>query len=162
MPVKSLLSPQTETMLNEAFAAELNAAYLYRHVAIQLKRAGWRGAASYFAAESHEEGEHATRLSDYMDGRGSMAEVPQIDAPDEPVEDLRDAVEVAYATEVELEASYVKWYGACKCETTKQFLLGFLSEQRASVSKYSDLIARLDAIENDKCAMLMLDKEMAV
>lgn len=162
MPVKSLLSAQTESMLNEAFAAELNAAHLYRYVALQLKRAGWHGAASYFAEESHEEGEHATRLSDYMDGRGSMAEVPRMDAPNEPVEDLRDAVEVAYATEVELEASYAKWYGACKCETTKQFMLWFLEEQRKSVAKYGDLIARLDAIENDKCAMLMIDKEMAV
>ena len=161
MPVRSLLSAKTEAMLNDAYSNELAASHLYRHLAIQLHRNGWFGAASYFSGESREELTHADRISDFMDGRGTVAKVGNVAAVNDKLADLRDAIEIAYQTELDLERKYVSGYSGCDDEITRQFLLWFLEEQRKSVAKYSDLIARLDAVADDKTAMLLIDKELS-
>lgn len=160
MPTKSLLPTQTPAILNAAIAAELYAANLYKHVANQMQRLGCFGAQKFLLAESQHELAHYQILVDYMDDRGAMANMPAVPAITETCGSLRDALEVAYETELQLERDYVKWYQTCPCEITRQFLLQFLEVQRKAVGEMSDWIVRLDRCGTDNAAVLILDKEL--
>ena len=160
MPVKSLLDAKTEALLNEAIANELYVSNLYKHVANQLQRLGYFGGQKFFENESSEELKHYHTLAGYINDRGSVAKVPAIEAMDEPINSLRDALEAAYDSEVDLGEKYERWYSGCKCVTTQQFLLQFIEIQRKSVGEYGDLISRLDRVGNDECGILIIDKEL--
>ena len=158
---KSLLSPEVKACLDEAVHAELYAANLYKHIANQLQRLGYFGAQRFFLAESASELEHYQVHANYQNDSGTVAGIPAIEAMDEPIGTLRDAIEAAYDTELQLEKDYVRWYSACtKDPVTAEFLLQFLRIQRQSVGEYGDLLARLDLAGDDRAALLQIDNEL--
>lgn len=160
MPVKNLLTPKTEAILNKAIFNELYASNLYKHVANHCQRLGFFGAQKFFEHESSEELKHYQMLTSYINDRGSVAQVPMIDAMDESIASLLDALETAYDTETYFGELYEGWYRDCDCITTQQFLLQFIEIQRKAVGEISDLLARLNLCGNDKAALLILDKEL--
>ena len=158
---KSLLSPEVKACLDEAVHAELYAANLYKHLANQLQRLGYFGAQRFFLAESASELEHYQIHANYQNDSGTVASIPAIDAMDEPIGTLRDAIETAYDTELQLEKDYIRWYSACtKDPVTAEFLLQFLRGQRKSVGEYGDLLSRLDIAGDDRAALLQIDNEL--
>ena len=158
---KSLLSPEVKACLDEAVHAELYAANLYKHLANQLQRLGYFGAQKFFLAESASELEHYQIHANYQNDSGTVAGIPAIEAMDEPIGTLRDAIEAAYDTELQLEKDYIRWYSACtKDPVTAEFLLQFLRGQRKSVGEYGDLLARLDLAGDDRAALLQIDNEL--
>ena len=161
MPVKSLLSPEVKAALDEAAHAELYAANLYRHLANQLQRIGFFGAQKFFLAESASELDHYQIHANYRNDSGDVAPVPAIDAMDEPIASLLDAIETAFDTESQLEKDYVRWYSACnKDPVTAEFLLQFLRIQRKSVGEFGDWLSRLKLAGEDRAALLMIDNEL--
>ena len=159
MPVKSMISAKVETILQKAIAAELYAAHLYRHVANHLQRIGYFGAQKFFESEAGHEMQHYSTLAQYLNDRGSMARMPAIDSISEPISSLRDAFEVAFDTERQLEQDYVGWYESSD-PVTQQFLLQFIEIQRKAVGEMGDLISRLDRCGDDRAALLAFDKEL--
>ena len=158
---KSLLSPEVKACLDEAVHAELYAANLYKHIANQVQRLGYFGAQKFFLAESASELEHYQIHANYQNDSGTVAGIPAIEAMDEPIGTLRDAIETAYDTELQLEKDYIRWYSACtKDPVTAEFLLQFLRGQRKSVGEYGDLLARLDLAGDDRAALLQIDNEL--
>lgn len=158
---KSLLSPEVKACLDEAVHAELYAANLYKHLANQLQRLGYFGAQRFFLAESASELEHYQIHANYQNDSGTVASIPAIEAMDEPIGTLRDAIETAYDTELQLEKDYVRWYSACaKDPVTAEFLLQFLRSQRKSVGEYGDLLSRLDLAGDDRAALLQIDNKL--
>ena len=160
MPVKSLLSQVDAAVLAKAIDGELYAAHLYRHVANQLQRLGYFGAQKFFLAESADETAHYQKIADFMNDRGDVARLPQIPAIDEKITGLRDAIESAYDTELQLCEDYEAGYRRCTSLITQQFLLQFLEGQRKAVGEYGDLLARLDRAGADAAAILIIDKEL--
>ena len=159
--LKSRLTPDTKAALDEACHAELYAANFYRHVANQLQRLGYFGAQKFFLAESASELEHYQIHATYQNDSGDVAPVPAIEAMDEPIGTLRDAIEAAYDTELQLEKDYIRWYSACaKDPVTAEFLLQFLRGQRKSVGEYGDLLSRLDLAGDDRAALLQIDNKL--
>lgn len=161
MLVKSLLSKPIEAMLNEAVQSELYASHLYKHVANQLQRIGYFGAQKFFAGESADELTHYQRHADFLNDRGTVAKVPMLEAITDPVASLRDALEVAYETELQLGNDYGRWYKASSDDpTVQQHLLQFIEIQRKSVGEYGDLLARMDRAGTNEAAILMIDTEL--
>ena len=160
MPTPSLLSAESNKTLQSAVASELYASALYKSLANQLPKLGYFGAQKFFAAESAHELDHYQLIADYMSDMGGMAKVPTVPAPEEKIEGLRDSIEAAFDTELQLMRDYAQWYAECKCEITKQFLLQFIEHQRKSVGEFGDLISRLDRAGSDVCALLMIDTEL--
>jgi ferritin len=160
MPTPSLLSAESNKTLQSAVASELYASALYKSLANQLQKLGYFGAQKFFAAESVHELDHYQLIADYMSDMGGMAKIPTVPAPEEKIEGLRDSIEAAFDTELQLMRDYAQWYAECKCEITKQFLLQFIEHQRKSVGEFGDLISRLDRAGTDVCALLMIDTEL--
>lgn len=159
MLIKSLLSKSVETLLQEAVHAELYAAHLYRHVANQSQKLGYFGAHKHFLAASSEETEHYQKHAEYLNDSGSVAKLPAIEAIDEAVMSLSDALEIAYETELQLGKDYERWFKESD-PTTQQHLLTFLAEQRESVGQYADWLARLARAGSNEAAILIIDTEL--
>lgn len=159
--LKNLLSKQTEAMLNEAVQAELYASHLYKHLANQLQRIGYFGAQKHFASESADELEHYQKLADLMNDMGSVASVPMLEAITDKVATLRDALEIAYETELQLGQDYERWFKGCAdAPLVQQALLQFLDIQRSSIGEYADRLTRLDRAGQNEAAILLIDQEL--
>ena len=161
MTPKMVISSGLKTMLDDAIHSELYASNLYKHVANRLQKLGFFGAQKFFLAESASELEHYQTHVQFQNDVGAVAEVPAIEAMDEPINSLRDALELGYDTELQLYEDYKKWYGQAASDVVvQQFLLQFLELQRKSVGEYGDLIARLNQAGDDKAAILLIDQEL--
>lgn len=158
--MKNLLPPAAEAILNKAIASELYASNFYRHLAAQMQRLGYFGAAAFFSREAASELEHFQLHVDYINDRGSVAKIPVVPAMTEAVTSLGDAIEQALETELQLGNDYQTWYSSCGCVTTQQFLLQFLEIQRKSAGEYGDLQSRLARVGDDQCGILLIDQEM--
>lgn len=159
MAVKNQLSADVESILAEAVHAELFASHLYKHVANQLQRLGYFGAQKFFLSESQDELGHYQRHVDYVNDRGGVVALPGLaDVPD-AVGSLREALELAYETELALQNDYAQWFGQADV-ITQQHLLQFIEIQRKSVGEYGDLLARLDRVDGDACGVLLIDQEL--
>lgn len=155
----------TKTMLknlNDAIHSELFASHLYKHVANQLQRLGYFGAQKFFLSESSDELGHYQKIVDYINDRGLVATVPQIEMQEEKVTSLRDALAIGFDTEKTLSEDYSEWFKQAFAEdvVTAQFFLQFIEHQRKSVGEYGDLIARLDRAGNNEAALLIIDREL--
>jgi ferritin len=157
-----MLTKKMLSTLNDAIHSELFASNLYRHVANQLQRLGYFGAQKFFLSESSDELEHYQKIVDYINDRGFVATVPQIEAMDDSVTSLRDALNIAFETEKALGDDYAEWYKQALEEDvfTAQFILQFIEIQRKSIGEIGDLLSRLDRAGNNEAAILIVDKEL--
>ena len=161
MLVKNLLDKSIEANLQEAVQSELYASHLYKSLANQLQRIGYFGAQKHFLNEAADELTHYQKLADFLNDRGSVAGLPALEHITDRVVTLRDAIEIAYETELQLGNDYDRWYAsASKDPTVQQFLLFYLEQQRTSVGEYGDLLARLDRAGTNEAALLLIDQEL--
>lgn len=156
---KKLIEAAVEASIQEAIYAELFASHLYKRIATQLQRIGYFGAAKHFRDESADELEHYQRHVDFLNDMGSVAETPALPECAESVPSLLDAIELSYETECALLESYSNWYKSAD-PVTAQHLLQFIEIQRKSVGEYGDLMARIELVGDDKCGLLIIDKEL--
>lgn len=156
-----LISKTHEAAINSAVHAELYASNLYKHVANQLQRLGYFGAQKFFLNESNDELAHYQIHVDFLNDMGTVAKVPSIEAMTDSIKSLRDALELAYDTELGLSKEYATWYRQASDDPlTQQHLLQFLEIQRKSVGEYGDLIARLDRANDNDAAIILIDQEL--
>ena len=157
-----MLTKKMLSILNDAIHSELFASHLYKHVANQLQRLGYFGAQKFFLSESSDELGHYQKIVDYINDRGLVATVPQIEMQDEKVTSLRDALTIGFDTEKALSEDYSEWFKQAFAEdvVTAQFFLQFIEHQRKSLGEYGDLIARLDRAGANEAAILLIDQEL--
>jgi ferritin len=156
-----IISADCKKMLDEAIHSELYASNLYKHIANQLQRIGYFGATKFFLKESADELEHYQRHVEFQNDVGTVAKVPMIEAMNDTIETLSDAIEIGYETELELYNNYKEWYSETSDDpVVQQFLLQFLEIQRTSVGEYGDLLARIQLVDQDKAGMLLIDQEL--
>ena len=158
---KMIISAEHKDMLDDAVHSELYASNLYKHVANELQRIGYFGATKFFLNESADELTHYQRHVEFQNDVGTVAKIPMIEAMDESIKTLSDAIELGYETELELYNDYKKWYVKADSDpVVQQFLLQFLEIQRTSVGEYGDLLARIELVDGDKAGMLLIDQEL--
>ena len=158
---KMIISQECKDMLDDAVHSELYASNLYKHVANELQRLGYFGATKFFLKESADELVHYQLHVEFQNAVGTVAKVPMIEAMNDPIKSLSDAIETGYETELELYNDYKKWYSQTSDDpVVQQFLLQFLEFQRTSVGEYGDLLSRIQLVDGDKAGMLLIDQEL--
>ena len=158
---KMIISQECKDMLDDAVHSELYASNLYKHVANELQRLGYFGATKFFLKESADELVHYQLHVEFQNDVGTVAKVPMIEAMNDPIKSLSDAIETGYETELELYNDYKKWYSQTSDDpVVQQFLLQFLEFQRTSVGEYGDLLSRTQLMDGDKAGMLLIDQEL--
>lgn len=159
---KQLISTSCIAEFSNAVKFELDASHMYKNLANNMQAVGYVGAQKFFLAESADELTHYQRHIDFLNDKGVLIDVPALTAQKSRITTLRDALEMAYEAELDLLEFYRKFsYDELK-EYPDVFshLLGFVDIQSKSVGEYADLLARLDLVGDDKCGMLIFDKEL--
>ena len=157
-----MLSKSSALLLQSAIYEELNASAMYLYLANQCQRIGLIGAPKFFRSESDDERTHYQKHADFMNDRGDVADIPDVDGFDTPIKTLKEAVEMAYNAEVALGEKYSNWLTQALGDDMTLFshLIQFVEIQTKAIGEYGDLLQRLELAGDDRCAVLIIDKEM--
>lgn len=150
--LKSLLSKDMREGLQDAVQVELQQSNLWKSLANQMQRLGYFGSQKYFLAESAEELTHYQMHVEFMNDMGDCADLPKIDAINDKVKTIGDALEIGYEIEVDVYNQYKDFYKKAEDEdvVVAQYLLQFLEIQRKAVGHYGDLLAKYKVAEETK------------
>jgi ferritin len=150
--LKSLLSPAMKKGMQDAVYIELYQSNLWKSLANQLQKLGLFGSQKYFLAESAEELEHYQMHVEFMNDMGDCADLPKIDAVNDKVTDIGDALEIGYNTELDVYNQYKDFYEKAQDEdvSVAQYILQFIEIQRKAVGHYGDLLAKYKIAEQTK------------
>ena len=143
---KNLLQKDDEKKFQLAVGHELYASNFYKYCAGCLQKQGWFGSQKYFEKESADELVHYYKLRDFLNDRGSEAEMPEVPEAEIKDETLAGIFSEAYTLELNLGTFYNDWYMSTKDATVHAFLQDMVTIQRVSIGEYGDLIARLERI----------------
>lgn len=160
----TLLKPEVKKLLNEAIENELYASRLYMNIANQLQAAGYFGGQKHFLAEAADELTHYQKLVDYVNDRGSVADVAMTAKQADKVSNLMEAFENSLQAETDLEKFYVDFYEKAEDEmedcVTAQFLLQFIEIQRKAIGEVKDIISTLMIAKDNSAALLIIDAKL--
>lgn len=152
MIVKSRLSESMKEGLQDAVQVELYQSNLWKHLANQLQRLGFFGSQKYFLAESAEELTHYQMHVDFINDMGDVADMPKIDAINDEIESIGDALEIGYRTELDVLKQYKNFYKEAFEEDVEvaQYLEQFIHIQSKAVGQYGDLLSKYKVAEETK------------
>ena len=142
--LKSLLSKDMKEGMQDVVQVELQQSSLWKSLANQMQRLGYFGSQKYFLAESAEELTHYQMHVEFMNDMGDCADLPKIDAVNDKVKTIGDALEIGYEIELDVYNQYKDFYEKAASEdvVVAQYLLQFLEIQRKAVGHYGDLLAK--------------------
>ncbi len=133
MRIKSLLSTEIETLLNQQVKKEAHSSATYLSMASWCDRNGFDGSADFFFKQSHEEREHQLKLYKYILDMGGTAISPEINNIKLEYSTFREVFEDALDQEIAITQSFKNIVARCHKEqdyVTLEFLNWFLKEQR--------------------------------
>jgi ferritin len=139
-----MLNPKSKEILQQAAKDELTAAHHYHHLAAQMQAAGFMGAMAFFEAEAEAELRHFKEIRDFVNDMGDVLTLPALDAADQQIPSIMNALQYAMEMEEMLLKDYQQHAETAfqqKDMATFSFLIKFVDRQVASVGEYRDLIS---------------------
>ena len=152
MLVKSMLNAEMKKGLQQSIYWELYQSNLWKSLANQLQRLGLFGSQKYFLAESAEELTHYKIIVEFMNDMGDCADLPKIEAIEDKVKNIGDALEIGYETETDVYNHYKDFAKDALKEdlAVYNFLQQFIDIQVKAVGAYGDLLAKYKIAEETK------------
>ena len=152
MLVKSMLNAEMKKGLQKSIYWELYQSNLWKSLANQLQRLGLFGSQKYFLAESAEELTHYQIIVEFMNDMGDCADLPKIEAIEDKVKNIGDALEIGYETETDVYNHYKDFAKDALKEdlAVYSFLQQFIDIQVKAVGSYGDLLAKYKIAEETK------------
>lgn len=157
--MKKLLSKAEMAKIEDAAQKELEVSNFYKHLSNHLQGIGYFGSAKFFANESGEELKHYQLWADFVNDRGGILDVPEVQGYAVTITKLQEAFETYYQKEKELGDFYNEWYMSTKDATVHQRLIEFVEIQTKSIGEAGDFLATIEQCEDDKAALLLFDKQ---
>ena len=159
-----MLSEKMQNALNAQINAEMWSAYLYLSMSMAAADKGLKGVANWFAIQFKEEQDHAQIFINYLLSRGGRVKL----APIAEVETEWDTPLAMFEQTLEHEKKVTSLINnlAAIANEDRDFasinrMNWFIDEQIEEEESARDMIFTVEAVENDKYGMYMLDKELA-
>ena len=159
-----MLSTRLHNAINAQVNAELWSAYLYLAMSMDAEAKGYKGVANWFYVQFQEEQAHARIFMNYLNSRDAKVELLPIDA----VPSTWDTVLDMYKQTLEHEkkvTSLINNLAAIATEDRDFASINrinwFIDEQIEEEESAREMIFTVEAVENDKYGMYMLDKDLA-
>lgn len=130
--LRTSLTEEIETVLNEQIKMEGHSSALYLAMASWCDRNGFDKSAGYFYKQSDEEREHMLKLFHFVNDLGGSAVSPEITQVPQDFESFRSVFEQALQQEIAVTQSFNRIMDKCfkaKDFMTMSFLQWFLNEQ---------------------------------
>ena len=159
-----MLSTRLHNAINAQINAELWSAYLYLAMSLDAESKGYKGVANWFYIQFQEEQAHARIFMNYLNSRDAKVELLPIDE----VPSSWNTVLDMYKQTLEHEKKVTSLIDnlAAIANEDRDFasinrLVWFIDEQVEEEESARDMIFNVEAVEDDKYGMYMLDKELA-
>ena len=159
-----MLSTRLYNAINAQINAELWSAYLYLAMSLDAESKGYKGVANWFYVQFQEEQAHARIFMNYLNSRDAKVEL----LPVEAVPSSWDSVLDMFKQTLEHEKKVTSLINnlATIANDDRDFasinrINWFIDEQIEEEESARDMIFTVEAVENDKYGMYMLDKDLA-
>lgn len=159
-----MLSKNLHEAINAQINAELWSAYLYLAMSLDAETKGYKGVANWFYVQFQEEQDHARIFMNYLNSRDAKVTL----LPIEEVPATWDSVLDMFKQTLEHEKKVTSLINnlAFIANEDRDFasinrLVWFIDEQVEEEESARDMIAAVEAVEDNKYGMYMLDKELA-
>ena len=160
----AMISQKLHDAINAQINAELWSAYLYLSMSMDAESKGYKGVANWFYVQFCEEQDHARIFMNYLNSRDAKVELKPI----EEVPTSWNTVLDMYKKTLEHEKVVTGLINnlAAIANEDRDFasinrLVWFIDEQVEEEESARDMIAAVEAVEDNKYGMYMLDKELA-
>ncbi|MDZ4746763.1 MAG: ferritin [bacterium] len=150
--------------LDVQIQAEFQSAYLYLSMASWFTENSLQGFAHWMRIQWHEETMHATKLYDFVHGRGASVTLLALDAPDRKFKNALEVFESVRKHEVAITARINELYELAVNEKDLPLqivLQWFINEQVEEESQVIEIIEHLKMVGSDGPAIYLLDRQMA-
>ena len=158
-----MLSEKLHNAINAQINAELWSAYLYLAMSLDAEAKGYKGVANWFYVQFQEEQAHARIFMNYLNSRDAKVTL----LPIEEVPATWDSVLAMYKQTLEHEKKVTSLINnlAFIAHEDRDFasinrLNWFIDEQVEEEESAREMIATVEAVEDNKYGMYMLDKEL--
>ena len=159
-----MLSKKLHDAINAQINAELWSAYLYLAMSLDAENKGYKGVANWFYVQFQEEQAHARIFMNYLNSRDAKVTL----LPIEEVPATWNSVLDMYKQTLEHEKKVTSLINnlAFIANEDRDFasinrLVWFIDEQVEEEESAREMIATVEAVEDNKYGMYMLDKELA-
>lgn len=158
-----MISDKMQQLMNEQINKELFSAYLYLSMVAYFEEKNLKGFANFFKVQVQEERDHAMMFFKYISHVQGTVELLPIDQPTIKFNSPLDVFKTAYNHELFVTKSIYTIVDQAieeRDHKTNSFLQWFVNEQTEEESNMDDNVKKLELIENDSRALLMLDAEL--
>ena len=159
-----MLSKKLHDAINAQINAELWSAYLYLAMSMDAETKGYKGVANWFYVQFQEEQDHARIFMNYLNSVDAKVTLLPIDE----VPATWDNVLAMFKQTLEHEKKVTSLINnlAAIANEDRDFasinrLVWFIDEQVEEEENARDMITAVEAVEDNKYGMYMLDKELA-
>ena len=159
-----MLSTKLHEAINAQINAELWSAYLYLAMSLDAETKGYKGVANWFYVQFQEEQDHARIFMNYLNSVDAKVTLLPIDE----VPATWDNVLAMFKQTLEHEKKVTSLINnlAAIANEDRDFasinrLVWFIDEQVEEEENARDMITAVEAVEDNKYGMYMLDKELA-
>ncbi len=159
-----MISKKLHDAINAQINAELWSAYLYLAMSLDAETKGYKGVANWFFVQFQEEQDHARIFMNYLNSVDAKVTLSPIDE----VPATWDNVLAMFKQTLEHEKKVTALINnlAAIANDDRDFasinrLVWFIDEQVEEEENARDMITAVEAVEDNKYGMYMLDKELA-
>ena len=159
-----MISKKLHDAINAQIKAELWSAYLYLAMSMDAETKGYKGVANWFYVQFKEEQDHARIFMNYLNSVDAKVTLLPIDE----VPATWDSVLAMFKQTLEHEKKVTSLINnlAAIANEDRDFasinrLVWFIDEQVEEEENARDMITAVEAVEENKYGMYMLDKELA-
>ncbi|MBU1220349.1 ferritin [Myxococcota bacterium] len=149
--------------LNKQINEEMFSSYLYLSMAAYFENANYGGFAAWMHAQSREEMGHAMKMFKFLLERGEKVELEAIAKPQASWEKPYDVFKASLAHEQHITSRINHLYFLAKevkDSAAEIFLQWFVTEQVEEEASVSEVVAKMEMLNEAPVAMYMLSKEL--
>lgn len=157
------LTDALEAMFNDQITLEFKASMVYRQLAIEMEIRDLPGMAAWLRHQADEEIVHANKFIDHVADRDNHPQIGDISAPEVKVDSVLDAFQAALEHEQVVSDAIRKLYRATEEAgdlDSRPLLNWFLAEQIEEEATVSEIVGRVELINDDGPGLLRLDEEL--
>jgi ferritin len=158
-----MISKKMEDAVNAQINKEMFSAYLYLSMSSYAEVSGFKGIATWFKVQYHEEMVHSMKFYEYIIRKGGTVKLCAIEEPKREFHSPLELFEQALVHEEYVTKSIndlVDLAIAEKDHATKVFLDWYVTEQVEEEQNATEIIQTLKMIGDNKAALYMYDKEL--
>lgn len=159
-----MFSQKLHDAMNAQVNAELWSAYLYLAMSLDAEAKGYKGVANWFYVQFQEEQAHARIFMNYLNSRDAKVELLPIDPVPAAWDSVLDMFRLTLEHEKKVTALINNLAAIAKEDNdyaSLNRLNWFIDEQVEEEESARDMIFNVEAVEDNRYGMYMLDKELA-